>query len=942
MPDEAPLADNTLYLIDGHAQIFRAYYAIRTPMTSPITGEPTGATFAFTAMMLKLFDQFRPHYVVMAIDMPGKTFRDDLYPDYKANREQPPDDFALQIPRIFEITRQFGVPVIGIEGVEADDVIATITQQTLDEPDHDDLQIRIVSKDKDLEQLLGPRVCLFDIHNDTLIDVAHLRRQRGIGPGQVVDLLTLTGDNVDNVPGVEGIGPKTAAKLLQEFGTVETVFEHIDQIKGKRRQRLEEARPHLSLSRRLVTLKRDVPLEFTLDAARTGGVDATALQRLFKELGFNRHQSELERLLSPAEADNIDSDAGAFGATLFDTGASQSSPKSAITSQADYRAITTEPDLNELIRTLRVQPLIAVDTETIGLGPRAILCGICFSWEQASGVYVPMRSPRPQKHLDPETVLTALRPLLEDASLAKCGHNLKYDLMVLRHAGVQMRGIVFDSMIGAFLAGAPGQALDSLSMSLLGCEMVPISDLIGPRRDGKGKPLKQKTMDQVPLEQVTPYAAEDANIALQLSDLLRRSLLEQGMMTLAEQVEMPLVEVLAEMERVGIRVDPEELDRQRVVLQKRIDVLRDEIHEAAECPFNVDSPKQLAQILFSRLGLPVVKRTKTGASTDVEVLEKLCDRQDIDDQKLQVPRLVIEYRQLTKLVRTYLVSLRDAICPETQRIHASFHQTGTATGRLSSSGPNLQTIPVRSDIGRQIRRAFIAEDDHVLISADYSQIELRLLAHLSEDDNLIAAFGADQDIHTTVAAQVFAVDPGSVNAEQRGHAKVINFGIIYGVTPYGLARRIDGLDVEGANRLISSYKQRFPGIDTFLGTCVQQAMGLGYVATMMGRRRTIHQVRSQNGQTRALGERLAINTVVQGSAADLIKLAMLNLHRRIDYENLPMKLLLQIHDELVVEVPKGVEEEMAEVVQQEMESAMQLKVPLKVDVRCGHDWYEAK
>jgi DNA polymerase-1 len=936
---------DTLYLIDGHAQIFRAYYAIRGGMTSPVTGEPSHASFAFTGMMIKLFREFAPQYVAMAIDTDQPTFREKLYSDYKAQREAPPEDFGPQVDRILEITRLFGVPILEKQGAEADDLIATVVERLRNDPAYQHVNIRIVSKDKDLEQLLDDRVTMFDIHTDTTIDTQWLKDNRGLAPEQVVDALALMGDNVDNIPGVEGIGPKTAAKLITEYGSIDSLLANLDQLKGKRKQNIEAAHDFLPTARKLVTLDRQVDIEFNMHDAKVQHIDAAGLKRVFKELGFNRHTRDFDGLLETQPSLRqraVGEDTDAFATSLFaDSSASSSEDEStarSTTADCDYRAITTRAALDELIDTLSQQSLISVDVETIGLGHKAELCGLCFAWQEKAGVYVPVRSPDPASHLDYATVLEALRPVLEDASLPKCGHNLKYDFLVLKNAGVNLRGIVFDTMVGGYLAGAPGQALNDMALAQLHHEMMPITDLIGPR----GRGAKQKTMDQVPLDQITPYAAEDADIALRLYRILQPQLKAMGLAELARDIEMPLVEVLAMMEYHGIKVDAATLDEQREQLQQRIDALRDDIHEAAGRAFNVDSPKQLAEVLFTELELPVIKRGKTGPSTDIEVLEKLADRDDLDEASARVPRLVVEYRQLTKLVGTYLQAMKDAIDPQTGRVHATFHQTGTATGRLSSSGPNLQNIPVRTDLGRQIRKAFVADEGQRLVCADYSQIELRLLAHLAEDAALIEAFNNEQDIHTAVAAQVFGVEPAAVTSEQRGHAKTINFGIVYGVTPWGLARRIEGLDINGAKELIEDYRQRFSGIDRFLQACIEQAQTHGYVSTILGRRRKIEQVTSRNPQTKALGERLAINTVVQGSAADLIKVAMVNVYRRLTDEAWPAKLLLQIHDELVVETPAEEAKHVAEFLVTEMEQAMSLNVPLRVETGVGVDWYSAK
>jgi len=924
-------------------------------MTSPITGEPTNAVFAFTGMLLKLFDQFHPDYVAMPIDTAGPTFRDEIYKDYKANREPAPNELVQQFDRIFELTRLFGIPLMGQPGVEADDVIATIVQRILDNPTLENVNIKIVSKDKDLEQLLGPRVTMFDIHTDTTIDADWLKENKGITPEQVVDMLALTGDKVDNVPGVDGIGPKTAAKLIQEHGSLDGILANLDKIKGKRRENLEKASNHLPLSRELVTLKRDVDIPFCLEDARVGAIDATRLHRLFKQLGLRRHENQLDRLLDNQETPNttLTADPDAMPTSLFDAGVAGASTYTVNTTQdekrssaADYEysAIITLSQLQELAATLQEKKMISVDTETIGLGHRTALCGLSFAWTAGQGVYVPMRSPNSSEHLDGETVLEILKPILENPAIPKTGHNLKYDIMVLRHAGVVMQGVAFDSLIASHLIGAPSHSLDNLVLGLLDHEMTPISQLIGPRPKkvrGQDQP-KQATMDQIPLSQITPYAAEDADMALRLYELQSKELSTLELNELAKDVEMPLVAVLADMEFQGIRVDRQRLIDQKQDLSQRIVQLREDIQDLASEPFNVDSPKQLAHVLFNQLGLPVVKKTKTGPSTDSEVLETLGQMSDLTPQQKAMPKKVSQYRQLTKLVNTYLDNLCDSIDEKTGRIHATFLQTGAATGRLSSSNPNLQNIPVRTEIGRQIRSAFVAEPDHVLLSCDYSQVELRILAHLSQDPGLLEAFEKDMDIHTAVAAQVFNTEPSQVTADQRNQAKTINFGIIYGISAFGLARRIENLDRSSAKDLIDDYRCRFAGIDAFLGACIDQATRLGYVTTILGRRRPIPQIQSSNQNTRNLGERLAINTVVQGSAADLIKLAMVNLHRRIGQEQLPMKLLLQIHDELVLETTAATADQQAEIVRHEMENAMTLKVPLKVDVGIGPTWLDAK
>ncbi|MCC7409853.1 MAG: DNA polymerase I [Phycisphaeraceae bacterium] len=981
----------TLYLIDGHAQIFRAYHAIRTPLSSPVTGEPTHAVLGFANMLVKLLTQppgaMAPEWVAMAIDTPGPNFRDALYDQYKAHRPPPPEDFHSQEKRILELCELMGIPILSDSSAEADDVIASVVEKVRVEPEWENADVRILSRDKDLEQLLRPGVVMLDIYTDTVMDEAWLLGEKGITPGQVIDVLALMGDAVDNVPGVPGIGPKTACQLVKEYGSIEGVYANIEKIKGKKAENLRASRELVALSQKLVTLKRDLPVDLTPQRAKLQAPDGGKLQRFFRDMGFRRLEAELPRLLAamggsmqkqaaplPSAATATKSAskqaASTGGGSLFD-GLAEPQAESSEAEQAstvrpisgllhanpeDYRAITTREQLKELVKMLKGQAIIAVDTETIGLGHRAELCGLSIAWHRASdphpnplpgkgegveanpAVYVPVRSAQQDEHLDAATVLEALRPVFESEKPAKCGHNIKYDMLVLRHAGVELRGVTFDSMVAAHLLGLPGIGMDDLAASQLEYETIPITDLIG--HGGRGS--VQRTMDQVPLAQITTYAAEDADITLRLHDLFAPRIKTLGMSELAERVEMPLVRVLADMESAGVKVDAEELDRQKAGLSKRILELRDQIHEQAGRPFNPDSPKQLAEVLYTQLKLPVVKRTRTGPSTDVEALEKLLEIEDLTIAQRKIPELIVEYRQLAKLVGTYLEALKESIDPVTGRVHATFHQTGAATGRLSSSGPNLQNIPVRTEIGRQIRRAFVAEPGHSLISADYSQIELRLLAHLSGDPGLTRAFEKDLDIHAAVAAEVFSVPLEAVSKEQRGYAKTINFGIIYGVTAFGLARRIEGLDVPAAKTLIADYRRRFPGIDAFLQECIGQAESHGYVTTIMGRRRAIPEIRSANNNTRSLGERLAINSVVQGSAADLIKLAMVNLHRRIERERLPMKMILQIHDELVLEAPSGDAAGLAEVVREEMQNAMSLRVPLKADAGVGADWLAAK
>ena len=927
----------TLYVIDGFAQIFRAYYAIRGGMTSPTTGEPTSVVFGFAGMLVKLLGQYRPDYVAVAFDSPGRGFRGELFPDYKATRQPTPEDLTSQIPRVRELIAAFGIPVLSADGYEADDVIATLAHYAAD---HADIELRIVSKDKDLEQLLGDRVTMVDVQNDTAMDVAGLLAAKGVRPEQVVDMLTLMGDTSDNVPGVPGIGPKTAAQLISEFGDLDSLLANLDQVKGKKRESIEASLGYLPLSRELITLRRDVPLTLDLEAMRAKPPALDLVLPLFETLGFNRFREEVRRLAAEAGAPRPEA--------VAETAPVEAAPLAAAGS-GSYRCVTTEAELLALVGELAGCELLAVDTETTGLGRDAALVGLSLAWRDGEGVYIPTLAPEGEAHLDADTVLALLRPVLEDPALPKCGHNVKFDAAVLRRCGVPLRGVVCDTMLAGMLLDPANSAykLETMAEELLGRAMIPIGELIDQQVqmslfDEPADGALPSSMEQVPLAKITAYAAEDAEVTLALCRRLLGRLDEQGMGRLMREVEGPLTCVLAEMEHAGILCDTTELRRQGAALSGRVDELKAAIFELVGHEFAIDSTKQLATVLFDEIGLKEGRRTKTGRSTDIAVLERLAQEEDVAEPKSAVPRLVIEYRQLTKLISTYLTSLADATDPRDGRVRTTFHQMVTATGRLASQGPNLQNIPVRTDLGRQVRRAFVAPPGGVLLAADYSQIELRLLAHLSADENLITAFREGADIHTWVAARVFGVSQEEVTREQRGHAKTINFGIIYGVTPYGLARRIPGLGNEGAMDLIADYKRRFPGIARFLGECVEMAQNQGYVATILGRRRAIPEIRSTNGNTRSLGERLAINSVVQGSAADLIKVAMVRLQDRIEADRLPMRMLLQIHDELIFEAPAEQADDLAAIVQTEMEGAMSLDVPLEAECGQGRDWLEAK
>lgn len=934
----------TLYIIDTLAEIFRSFYAIQTRLVSGVTGEPTNAIYGFTTTLIKLLSDYKAQYVIAAIDTPGDTFRNELYPDYKGHRRTPPDDLVTQIPRIQQVLETFEIPVIGKPDLEADDIIASVTQMILDSPDTQDVHVCIISKDKDLEQLLCDRVTMFDIRNEKTIDVPALMENKGITPDQVIDTLALMGDTADNVPGVEGIGPKTAAKLMQDFGSLENIYANIDKIKGKRRENLEKAQEYISLSQELVTLKRDAELDFSLEQARIKPPDLSKINPLFEQLELKRfHKPIADLAAGSAVSDQVKTD---VQTTRRERLEAMEDKKEAILEEGNfttaesgnYTAITTETQLTDLVETLSTQPIISVDTETDGLYRNAALCGISFSWEPKQGVYVPIRSSNPEKHLDQKTVVSKLKPILENPELPKCGHNLKFDASIFIRHDIQLRGVVFDTMLASQLVDPrqPSHNLDNLALLHLNHKMIPLSDLIGDKEDST-------SIDKIPYEVVTKYASEDTDIVLQLYHYFKPKLKETETTELVREIESPLGPVLALMEFNGIMCDTEELKRQTGVVEQLVNEREKEIHELVGYSFNTDSPAQLADILFDEIGFKPVRRTKSGKrSTDVNVLETLALQEDVNNPKTTVPRLIVEYRQFRKLQSTYLGQLRHSVNEDTHRIHTHLYQLTTATGRLKSDGPNLQNIPVRTEIGRQLRRAFRAPDGYKLICADYSQVELRVLAHFSEDPKLIEIFIQDLDIHTSVAAEVFKVAPEDVSRELRDKAKIVNFGIIYGVSPSGLARRIQGMNVDEARKLITDYKERFPGINAFFQGCVQQALDQGYVSTLTGRRRAIPEIFEHSQSRQSLGERLAINTVIQGTAADLIKAAMVKVQHRIDKDQLPMKMLLQIHDELILEAPNELAEAQAAIVSEEMENALPLRVPLRTETGIADNWMDAK
>ncbi len=908
-----------LYIVDGHSYIYRAFYAIRRLSTSK--GFPTNSIYGFIQMLLKIVREERPDGLAVVFDPKGPTHREEIFAAYKAHRQPMPDSLVVQVPYIQKVVEAFRIPALTVEGYEADDVIGTLAHRAVGEG----YDVTIVTGDKDLLQLVGDHVSVYDTMKDVRYDSEGVRERFGVPPGGVVEILGLMGDASDNIPGVSGVGEKTARELIEAFGTIEGVLSRIEEVSRPRlRDILRAGAESARLSRGLATIETDAPVEIDLGSLARTEPDRTALGALFRELEFKALlrevlgedgapvQRTLRRVRSPSGPDSF----GEGGGPGF--------------SREAYRAVADPDDVLRLAESLRSRGEFAVDLETTSKDPmRAEIVGIAVCGKEGEAFYLPVGHTAPgSPNLDRRETLGALAPILADPSVGKVGQNLKYDLLVFSRAGLAVRGVAFDTMVASYLVDPErhSHSLDALAREYLDHETITYADVAG-------KGAKQVSFDQVPVETATAYAGEDADAALRLAAVLRPKIAEMGMESLYYDVELPLVSVLAEIEENGILLDVDHLREMSKELEREMAGGVQRIHALAGGPFNVNSPKQLAEILFTRLGLPVVKRTKTGPSTDVEVLAQLAVRHDL-------PAEVLAYRQLAKLKSTYADALPALVHPETGRLHTSLNQTVTATGRLSSSEPNLQNIPIRTDLGRRIREAFVAPAGRVLLAADYSQIELRLLAHLSGDPVLSAAFEAGEDVHARTAAEVFGVSPDQVNAEMRRRAKVINFGIIYGMTPYGLSSDLGVTPLE-AKAFIDRYFARYPGVRAYIDKTIAEARERGYVTTMLGRRRTLPDIASSNNGVRQAAERTAINTPIQGSAADMIKKAMVELHSALRDAGLSAQMILQIHDELLFEVPEKEVEEAKNLVVRVMEGALPLSVPVRVDAGVGRNWAEA-
>ena len=900
--DPRDLTGRVVYVVDAHSLIYQVFHAM-PEMSSP-AGQPVGATHGFTRDVLDLIEKKKPDYLFVAFDHPSEGFRAKIYPQYKANRESMPVDLRSQIGDIRRMLDALGVAAISCPGYEADDIMATMAKEV----DHRGGRCLLVTSDKDCRQLLTERVKLYNIRKNLIYDADELLQDWGIRPDQVVDFQALVGDAVDNVPGVPLIGPVLARQLLERYGNLESVLQNAEHVSGvKRRENLMNGRDQAMMSRELVRLVPDSPIEVDWRAGRVGGVQRDSALQLCREFGFRRL------------ADRIAGLAVQHAPTSWDT---------------HYELIADEQSLRSLVERLRAGRRFSLDTETTAPNPRwAEIVGYSFSWEEGQAAYVPVRAPAGDPCVDAQRAAELLKPILEDPTIEKIGQNLKYDAIALRGVGIELAGLAFDTMVADYLL-SPGERthdLNDLSKRYLNHQTVKIKELIGVGS-------KQKRMDQVPVDKVAHYAAEDADIPMRLVSVLEERLADEQLTELYRETELPLLHVLADMEYLGIRVDVELLATMSERFSHKLAELEAEIHVLAGEPFNIESPKQLAGVLFDRLKLPVIKKTKTGPSTDAEVLAQLAELHPL-------PAKIVEYRQQAKLKSTYVDALPELVHPETGRVHTSFKQDVAATGRLSSQDPNLQNIPIHTAEGREIRGAFLPAEGCQLLAADYSQIELRVLAHFCGDAAMRDAFDRGEDIHTRVAGEVFDTPLDGVTSEMRRRAKAVNFGVVYGQTPFGLAKAL-GIEKQEAADFIDAYFDRYPGVDEFVAETLDRCRENGYVSTILGRRRTVEGVRSRSrrgeSRFRNLPERIAVNTVIQGSAADLIKTAMIQIHRRLKRETLTARMLLQIHDELVFEVPSDQITPLANLVTQEMTSAAQLTVPLQVDVKHGANWADCQ
>ncbi|MBT3181474.1 MAG: DNA polymerase I [Deltaproteobacteria bacterium] len=903
------MSKKRLYLVDGANYVFRAYYAIRNLSNSK--GFPTNALYGFAQMLLKLMKEERPDYIAVCFDRSEPTFRDEIYSEYKANRDEPPDDLKLQFPYVQPLTTALGLKAIDKVGFEADDIIGTLAKRYASEG----VDVVIVSGDKDLMQLVDSNVSILDEMKGKRIGQKEVIEKFGVGPEGVTEVLGLAGDTSDNIPGVPGVGMKTAAKLIREYGTLEAVIDNADRITGAVGRKIKENVEKARLSHQLVKIDMDVPVKVALEELLPGELGASGGSELFKELGFTKILSEVVK--RPVES-----------AISFES----------------YRLITEETTLKKVLKSINNKDILSIDLETTSLDSmQAEIVGFALSWEAGEAAYIPVghkssdndggesagplfATPKEVDQLPFDLVKEALLPVLSNKKIKKIGQNLNYDFTILKRYGFELDPISFDTMLASYLLNPTEKhGLDSMSLRCLGHQTIKYDEVAG-----KGK--SQVNFSEVSPDNAFEYACEDADVALRLAEIFKPQI-DKYFSDLYYKMELPLLEVLVDMQIAGMKIDQSQLKTLDNEFTKRLLDLEKAIYDAAGEEFKINSPKQLGVVLFEKLGLPGGKKTKTGFSTSQDILEGLADDHDL-------PKLVLNYRTLSKLKSTYVDSLQSLINPNTKRVHTSFNQARTATGRLSSSDPNLQNIPARSEEGRRIRYAFIAEEGNLLLSADYSQIELRVLAHMSNETNLVDAFSKGLDVHAITAAGIFGCKVRDVTKEQRAVGKTVNFSVIYGQTSYGLSRQL-GIAPGEAAEYIENYFKKYPGVAKYRDKVLEEARSRGFVETLFGRRRPVTDINSSNKQLQQFAERTAFNTVFQGTAADIIKVAMISIHNGLSKVSQGSKMILQVHDELVFEIPKDDIGAVQKFVVEEMESPVKLSVPLVVDVGVANNWADA-
>ncbi|AWN72971.1 DNA polymerase I [Legionella anisa] len=886
-----------LILIDGSSYFFRAFHAL-PPLTNS-KGQPTGAIYGVANMIKKLIKDYQPEELAVVFDAKGKTFRDEWYPEYKAHRPPMPQELSTQFAPLIQLLKSMGLPILIIEGVEADDVIGTLARQATEQG----IPVVISTGDKDMAQLVNEHITLINTMSNTLLDIEGVKEKFGIKPSQMIDYLTLIGDSVDNIPGVTKCGPKTAVKWLTEYQTLDNLIRHADTIGGKIGEYLRASIPQLPLSQKLVTIKTDVDLPLSWGELKPNPMNKERLIELTREFEFKNWLKEL----------------------LGEEG--NSSTSKSVISSIPFELITTNQQLNHLLNQLEQCQVFCIDTETTSIDIMlAELVGISLAIEEGKAVYIPFTHTDGTAQLIREEVLTALKPILENPNIKKIGQNLKYDYAVLKNYDINLKGISYDTMLESYVlnSGAGRHDMDSLALKYLGHKAISYEEVAG-------KGAKQLRFDQIPVEKAAVYAAEDAEITLQLHNKLF-PLIPESVHNVFTDIEMPLVTILADIERRGVLIDSVTLEKHGNRLKERINALEQEALQLAGRPFNLNSPKQLQEILFDSHKLPIIAKTPTGQpSTAESVLQELA-------YDYRLAAVILEYRSLTKLVSTYIDALPKKINPKTLRVHTSYNQAVTATGRLSSSEPNLQNIPIRSEEGRLIRTAFIAPENFLILAADYSQIELRIMAHLSQDENLLKAFALGWDIHAATASEIFQTPLDEVSSEQRRRAKAVNFGLIYGMSSFGLAKQI-GVERHDAQYYIDTYFRRYPKVLEYMNRTRQQAHQLGYVETLFGRRLYLPEINARNMVRQKAAERTAINAPMQGTAADIIKKAMIAIAKwQNEQKNPPAKMIMQVHDELVFEVYDKEVESSKKIIRELMEHTVQISVPLVVSIGTGANW----